>query len=148
MIMKYSNEININLPLDKTIELLDSAENLRHWIEGFVAYKFLQGEPGAVGSTMEQELQMGKRKFKLIETITKAEFPNAFSATYETQGVWNAVDNYFIQNLDGTTTWKSESEFKFSGMMRFMSFFMPTSMFKKQTTKHLESFKKFAENSD
>ena len=146
--MKYSDEITINLPLEKTIKLLDNADNLKYWIEGFVSYKFLEGEPGAVGSTMAQEYQMGKRNIKMVETITKAEFPDAFSAIYETKGVWNAVDNYFIDNKDGTTLWKTDCEFKFSGFMRFMSFFMPTSMFKKQTSKHLESFKKFAENSN
>ena len=140
--MKYTNEITINLPIDKAVELLDNADNLKHWIEGFVSYEFLEGEPRAVGSTMAQEYQMGKRNIKMVETITKADFPNAFSAIYETKGIWNAVDNYFIDNKDGTTLWKSESEFKFSGFMRFMSIFMPTSMFKKTNNKTFRSFQK------
>jgi hypothetical protein len=143
--MKYTNEIQINLGRERMIQLLDSAENMKHWQKGLINYKFLSGEPGQVGSKMELEYLMGKRKLIMVETITKRDFPNEFSGTYETNGVWNLVENHFYENPDGTTKWVSVCDFRFSGFMKIMSWFMPTSMFKKQSCQYLEDFKKFAE---
>ena len=144
--MKYTNEIQINLPRDHVVELMDNAENMKHWQKGLIKYKFLDENQGKEGSQMELEYQMGKRNIKMIETITKANFPNEFSATYETKGVWNLVENYFTENPDGTTKWVSDSDFRFSGFMKIMSWFMPTSMFKKQSCQYLDDFKEFAES--
>ena len=144
--MKYTNEIQIDLPRDRVIELLDNAENMKHWQKDLINYKFIKGEPGRVGSQMELEYLMGKKNIKMIETITKIDFPNEFSGTYECKGVWNLVENYFTQNPDGSTKWVSDSVCRFSGFMRIMSWFMPTSMMKKQSCKYLEDFKTFAES--
>ena len=146
--MKYSNSIQINVPRDRMIELLDDAENMKHWQPGLINYSFIQGEPGQTGSQMELEYLMGKRQLKMVETITKRDLPNEFSATYETNNTWNLVENHFIDNGDGTTQWVSDCEFRFSGFMRVMSWFMPTSMFSKQSYQYLESFKNFAESQE
>ena len=39
----------------------------------------------------------------------------------------------------------SEAEFKFTGFMKIMSFFMNSGMFKKQSYRYMEGFKAFAE---
>lgn len=143
--MKYQNKITVNVPLKRCIELLDNAENMKHWQKGLQSYEFLAGEPGAVGSTMRMNFLQGKREVELVETIIKNDFPHEFSATYECKGVWNLVENHFTENSEGHTEWVSDSEFKFSGMMKVMSWFMPTSMFKKQSCTFMEDFKTFAE---
>ena len=143
--MKYTSEIVIDVPREDMIRILDNEENMKHWQKGLQQYSFLEGEPGEVGSKMQLDYQMGKRRMQLVETITKKGWPEAFSATYETKGVWNLVDNYFHEESPAATRWVSESTFKFSGMMRVMSWFMPTSMFKKQSCQYLEDFKAFAE---
>lgn len=39
--MKYTNEIQIDVPRDRMIELLDDAENMKHWQKGLVNYEFI-----------------------------------------------------------------------------------------------------------
>jgi len=143
--MKYTNEIVIEVPRDEMIRILDNADNMKHWQRGLQSYSFLEGEPGHVGAKMKLEYQMGKRQMELVETITKRDWPREFCATYETKGVWNLVENHFHEESSTSTRWVADCEFKFSGMMRIMSWFMPTSMFQKQSCQYLEDFKAFAE---
>ena len=46
------------VPRDRMIELLDDADNMKHWQKGLVNYAFLKGEPGQLGSTMQLEYKM------------------------------------------------------------------------------------------
>ena len=57
--MKYSTEIEINLPLKKVIELFDNSENLKKWMPDLVSFEHLSGEPGQVGAKSKMRYQMG-----------------------------------------------------------------------------------------
>jgi len=142
--MKHSNEIIINLPRKKVLELFDSTENLYKWQKSLVNFEHLSGTPGEVGAKSKLTYKEGKGNFVLIETITVKNFPDEFSGTYEAKGIFNEVKNYFIEIDDNTTKWVSESEFKFSGFMKIISLFMKGS-FKKESMKFLTCFKEFAE---
>lgn len=143
--MKYQNQITINAPRAKCIELLDKPENMKHWQQGLQSYELLDGDQGRVGARMRLHYKMGKREIEMLETIVRYEFPDRFDATYETKGVWNLVENHFTENEAGHTVWTADCEFKFSGLMRVMSIFMPKSMFQKQSFQYLEDFKTFVE---
>ena len=80
----------------------------------------------------------------MIETITFNDLPKEFHSNYITKGVTNIQKNYFHEE-DGKTRWVSEAEFKFSGFMKLMSFFMGKGVFKKQSMSFMEDFKSFAE---
>ena len=144
--MKYTNEVIIDLPLKKVIELFDSEENLFKWQPELISFEHLSGEKGEVGATSKMVYKMGKREIDMIETITVKNFPKEFSATYKAKGVLNEMKNYFEEINDQTTKWRSESHFKFSGFMKLIGLLMPGS-FKKQSQKSLEQFKTFAEAS-
>ena len=143
--MKYTTEIEINLPREKVIELFDNTENLKKWQEGLISFENFEGEPGQVGAKSNLKYKMGKREIEMVETITKRDFPDEFFGTYETKGVWNEVKNYFTEEGDDLTKWRLDTEFKGSGMMKIMMFLAP-GMFKKQTLKSMNDFKNFAEN--
>ncbi len=143
--MKYQNTITVDVPLNRFVELLDNPDNMKHWQRGLVSYEQISGEPGAVGSQMRLNYQMGKRSFEMIETVTVNNLPHEFSGTYETKGVWNLVENHFTETTDGKTQWESACEFRFFGLMKIMAWFMPKSMFEKQSCQFLEDFKAFAE---
>ena len=66
--MKYSNEIVIDLPREKVIELFDNVENLEKWQPGFLGFEHISGESGKEGSKSKMMYQMGKRKVEMIET--------------------------------------------------------------------------------
>lgn len=142
--MKYTIEIDIDLPRDKVIELFDNPDNMKYWQKGFISLEHISGTPGQEGAKSKLKYKMGNREIEMIETITKRDLPNEFSGTYEAKGVWNLNRNNFIEIAPNKTKWKSEVEFKFSGFMKFIAFLMPGS-FKKQSMKYLQDFKEFAE---
>jgi carbon monoxide dehydrogenase subunit G len=145
--MKYQNQIVVEVPLARFVELLDNPENMKHWQQGLLSYELLgDQQPGTVGAQMKLCYQMGKRRIEMLETVTVSDFPHRFAGTYEAKGVWNLVDNHFSENEQGHTVWTADCEFRFSGLMRVMSWFMPKSMFQKQSCQYLEDFKKFAES--
>ena len=143
--MKYTINIDIDLPKEKIIELFDNPDNMKYWQKGFISIESISGTPGQVGAKSKLKYKMGSREIEMIETITKRDLPNEFSGTYEAKGVWNLNKNYFIELDVNRTKWKSEVEFKFTGFMKLIAFLVPGS-FKKQSMKYLTDFKEFAEN--
>lgn len=142
--MKFSSEIEINLPINRVIELFDDPENLKHWQPGLKSFETISGTPGQPGAKSKLLFQMGNREIEMIETITVRNLPQEFSGTYEAAGVFNIVKNYFVLIDQNKTKYISEQEFQFKGMMKIMGWLMP-GMFKKQSQTFLENFKNFAE---
>lgn len=144
--MKYTLDIEINLPIKEVVQKFDSIENMKHWQEGFVSFEPLKGTPGQVGSTAKLTYKMGKREVVIIETITHKDLPSEFHGTYEADGVFNVQRNFFKTISNNKTRWISESEFKFTSfMMKVFGLLMPGA-FKKQSYKFMTNFKAFAEN--
>lgn len=144
--MKYSVDVDIDLPRDRVIELFDNADNMPKWQPELISFKPLSGEPGQVGSTSQLVYKMGEKELEMIETITERKLPNLLSGTYEAKGVYNEVSMEFTSLSAHKTKLTSNNIFRFSGFMAIMSFFMKGA-FKKQTLKYLVLFKEFAESS-
>jgi len=143
--MKYSEEIVINKPVEKVVELFDNPDNLKKWMEGLQSFEPLSGEPGQPGARSRLKFKMGNREIEMIETIITRKLPEEFSGTYEIKGVFNIVKNRFIRLPDNKTKYITEQEFQFKGFMKFIAILMP-GIFKKQSRKYLTDFKKFVEN--
>lgn len=144
--MKYTSEIIINKPVNEVVQLFDNPDNLYAWMEGLTEFEHLSGEPGQPGAKSKLTFEMGKRTVEMIETVTVRNLPEEFSGTYEADKVFNKITNRFFPAGDGKTKYVSENEFELQGFfMKAMAFLLP-GLFKKQTKKHLEAFKKFAEN--
>ncbi|MDZ4722758.1 MAG: SRPBCC family protein [candidate division Zixibacteria bacterium] len=143
--MKYSVNIDINLPRERVVELFDNPDNLKKWMEGLLSFEHLSGVPGKPGAKSRLKFQMGNREIEMIETITVRNLPDEFSGTFEAKGVFNVVTIKFVPVSANQTKYISEQEFQFSGMMKAMGFLMPGA-FKKQSMKYLTAFKNFAEN--
>ena len=74
----------------------------------------MSGEPGQVGAESRMVQTMGKKQIVMIETITERNFPDLFACTYEADGVWNLVENYFHDHGD-ITQWVMDTEFRCTG---------------------------------
>ena len=144
--MKFTIETVINKPIDKVIKLFDNADNMSKWMEGLQSFEHISGTPGQPGAKSKLKFKMGKREIEMIETITVRNLPDEFSGIYEAQGVNNIVKNKFVKISDSKTKYITENEFQFKGFMKIIAFLMP-SAFKKQSTKYLNDFKTFVENS-
>ncbi len=144
--MKYTREVVIDLPRDRVIELFDNADNLPKWQEGLQSFEHVSGEPGQPGAKSVLVYDYRGRHMEMTETVTRRDLPDEFSGVYETEGVWNGMNNRFIEEGPNHTRWVAESEFRFRNLkMRLMSIFMRP-MFGHQTMKMLHDFKNFAEN--
>lgn len=142
--MKYTTQVDIDLPIKRVIELFDSTENLAKWQPGFISLEHRSGTPGQTGAKSLLKYKMGKRDVEMIETITKRNLPSEFHGTYEAKGVFNIQENYFTAIAEDKTRWESKSEFQLKGFMKIIGWLMP-GMFKKQSQKYLDLFKAFAE---
>ena len=143
--MKYTNEIELNLPIEKVIALFDDPANLPKWQPGLISFENISGTPGAPGAKSKLIFKMDKRDVEMIETITVKNLPDEFSGTYEMKGVMTIQKNKFIALSSFKTKWISESEIKFKGAMRVLAPFMKNA-FKAQSYKYQELFKAFAES--
>ena len=143
--MKYTNEVIIDLPLKKVLELFDSEENMFKWQPELISFEHVSGEKGEVGAKSNLLYKMGKREVEMVETIIKKDLPGEFNFTYEAKGVWNEMKNSFEEVDPSKTKWISHSEFRFSGFMKLIGFLMP-GPFKKQSQLALDRFKAFAES--
>ena len=141
--MKYSCSIDIDLPRAEMVALFDNPDNLIKWQDGFVSMTHLSGVEGEAGAKSAMVYKMGKREIEMIETIERRNMPDNFTAIYEAKGVWNIVENTFLDTPTGSR-WHMDTEFRCSGFMRILAFLMP-GMFKKQSKKMMADFKAFAE---
>lgn len=115
-------------------------------MDGLQSFEHLSGEPGQPGAKSRLKFKMGKREMEMIETITVRNLPDEFSGTYEMDGTLNIIKNKFVPLSSDKTKYVTENEFQFHNlMMKILAFLVP-GMFKKQSMKYLESFRKFAES--
>ncbi|MEQ8714339.1 MAG: SRPBCC family protein [Cyclobacteriaceae bacterium] len=143
--MKFTQEIEIEKPIDTVITLFDNPDNLDKWMEGLESFEPLSENPGQPGAKSRLKFKMGKREIEMIETITVRNLPEEFSGTYEAKGVFNIVKNKFVKLSENKTRYITENEFQLKGFMKLMGFIMP-SAFKKQSMKYMVAFKQFVEN--
>ncbi|MGB7786229.1 MAG: SRPBCC family protein [Salinimicrobium sp.] len=143
--MKYTQEIEINRPIDEVVALFKNPENLYKWMDGLQSYQQLSGVPGQPGAKSKLEFKMGKREIEMVEIIKVNDLPEEFTATYEAKGVFNVISNKFIELPDGRTRYITENEFRFKGFMKLMGWLMPGA-FKKQSWKYMLAFKEFVED--
>ena len=145
--MKYMTEVRINLPRSKVIELFDSTENMYKWQPGLKSFEHVSGEPGQEGARSKLVYEGRKGDLNMTETITKRNLPDEFHGVYEARGVYNEMYNYFEETGETVCTWRTESVFKFRGLMALMAPFMK-SAFSNNTLLNMERFKQFAEQTD
>ncbi len=146
--MKYTNEVEINKPLEEVIPLFDNPDNLYKWMEGLQSFEHISGTPGQPGAKSKLKFKVGKREMVLIETVTVRNLPKEFTGTYESEngkGALNIVRNEFVKLSPAKTKYISESEFQFKGFMAIIAVLMKGA-FKKQSLKYITNFKNFAES--
>ena len=145
--MKYTNEIEINKPIKKVIELFDNPDNMGKWMEGLQSFEHISGTPGKPGAKSKLKFLHKGRAMELIETVTVRNLPEEFTGTYEMtgKGGLNTVKNKFVELSPTKTKYISESEFEFTGFIKFIAPLMKGA-FKKQSLKYITAFKTFAES--
>jgi carbon monoxide dehydrogenase subunit G len=142
--MKYTTEIQIDLPVEEVTALFDNPDNLKYWQPGLQSFEPISGTPGQPGAKSRLKFKMRRRVIEMIETVTVRNLPVEFSGTYEAKGVLNMVTNRFVPIAENKTRYITEQEFQFSGIMKIIGVLMPGA-FRKQSQQYMQYFKEFAE---
>ena len=146
MALTYANEIVINRPLEQVASVFSDKEQIGDWQRGFVSLEETSGHPGANGSTSELLYLNRGKEMRMEEKITDNGLPHHFHGHYNMPGIRNVQRNFFEELTDGSTRWRSETEFQFDEWpMRIMGRLMP-GMFRKTSQRFMDDFKDWIEN--
>ncbi len=153
--MKYTIPIEIAVPRQRVIELLEDPTHRPKWLRGLVSHEPVHGVDGQVGTESKVVFQSGKQTMECTETITRREPTNLHDVPPETvihfereivaDGMWNAAREQLTEATPESTLWVSENEYRFTGLMRLMAPLM-RGIFIKQSRQHMQDFKAFAEH--
>ncbi|ALV46413.1 hypothetical protein MB46_13890 [Arthrobacter alpinus] len=143
--MEYTQEIVVNVPRDRFLELFDNPSLMSHWQKGLLSFEPLTGVPGQNGATSKLVYKRGRGTLEMVETILRRQLPDHFDGSYDANGVHNISNNQFI-DLDGTATkWVAHNIFELKGFMKVIGLLFGFT-FRKETLKTMEAFKNFAES--
>ena len=145
--MKFTCTAEINLPINKVVDLYSNTDNLRKWQDGFVSKELISGSAGQPNAKSRIIMTFRNKKMELIETIQSNNLPEKITALYEHAHMVNTMTSRFQLINDNKTEFNMDIHYtRFIGFMpKLMSLIMPGA-FKKQTQKMVDSFKTFAES--
>ncbi|MGD7786985.1 SRPBCC family protein [Propionibacteriaceae bacterium Y1700] len=152
--MKFTIELELAVPRDKAIRLLQDPTSRPKWLRGLVAHAPISGEEGQVGTESRVVFGSGRHVMECTETITRREAVDLADVPAETvvhfereivaRGMWSAAREHLSEAGGRRTNWVSENEYRFADQMRLLAPLIRGS-FVKQTRQHMEDFKAFAE---
>jgi len=144
--MKFTCTVEINRPKEKVVALWKNQNNLKHWQEGFERYEHLSGEKETVDSKGILHYITRGNAMELEETILEWNLPDVMEGRYVHDKMTNRMRNTFQGLGTEKTLWKAEINYtQFNGFKMKLLGFLGKRIFKQQTQKWLNNFKKFAE---
>jgi len=143
--MKYTCTIELNLPIDKVVELWENEAHFNQWQDGFQSITHLSETPHTTGAKSKIVYE-DNRRIELLETIITANLPDEKTALYEHTHMTNTQTTRFRKIDDNKTQYISEVEYtKFNGLMIKVFAKLFPGKFKGQSQKWMNQFKEFAE---
>jgi len=144
--MKFNCSVEINLPVQRVVELFSDENNLKNWQRGFVSKEPISGAKGKTGSKSKVIFKNGKHTIELTETILDNRLPDEITGLYEHVHMVNTMRNCFIPLDSNRTKMETHIEYtKFNGPIPKLMGWLMRGMFRKQTQKMFDGFKMFAE---
>jgi hypothetical protein len=142
-------QVEINLPINKVVQLFIDKNNFKAWKKGFISYKHIHGIPGEVGALTKLVTKQGI----MYERIVSMNLPAEIIETYEhkrgnkTTMIHKAV-NHFVSLTENKTLVEVKTEvIEIHGvLMKFIIKVMARAG-EKFSQDQLNQFKVFSENS-
>ena len=145
--MKYTIETEINAPREIVAELAGNPENRKQWMEGLESDEHLSGTPGTPGAKSRLVFKTGKVSIPMIGTVMVRNLPDELSESFEASNVVTHATTRFVALSPHKTQYISEQAFHFKGSFNKLVGWLLQGEFKRQTLRHMENFKRFAEKS-
>lgn len=145
--MNYTFATDINAPRERVAELAGNPDNRKHWMDGLESDEPLSGTPGTPGATSRLVFKTGKMTITMIGTVMARNLPDELSERFEASNVVTHATTRFVALAPHKTRYISEQAFHFKGLFNTLVGWLLQGEFKKQTLRHMENFKRFAEES-
>jgi hypothetical protein len=143
--MNYTFATEINAPRERVAELAGNPENRKHWMEGLESDEPLSGTPGTPGATSRLVFKTGKVHITMIGTLLARNLPEELSERFEASNMVTRATTRFVVLAPHKTRYISEQAFHFKGPFNTLVGWLLQREFKNQTLRHMENFKRFAE---
>jgi hypothetical protein len=145
--MEFTCTVDVDLPIEKTIELWNNPDNFNHWQDGYESFEHISGAMGTPGAKSRIMYKMRGSSMELIETIQVTNLPEEFTALYEHKHMANTMSHHFESLGENQTRWTAKIHYiKFNAFLPRLLFKIFPNMAKKQTQKWFDQFKVFAES--
>jgi len=143
--MKLDYEVTIAKPLLEVWEYANNQENLKLWLNDFIGYEHLTGDPDApkVGDTSNMTYSQGKSEFTMLEEIVAYDKPNHLKMLMTSKMFDMEIVNNFEEVSPDQTKLFAGAEFVRLGLM--MKVIMRFSSTKKMQADHERQINKLKE---
>jgi len=121
--MKQKYEIIIDASCERVWAAFDDHENRVRWQRNFCCCRQISGQPRLPGAVAELVFDERGKRVVLTETITERRDGSFLAAIYESAQGATIMVNHFDSIDENSTRWSSWCNFRFNGMMKFMSLF-------------------------
>ncbi len=142
--MKYTVSNTIHAPLNDVASKFLDPNGVMNWMEGVDRFEHISGTPGEVGAISDIYSTHKGKQMKITETVLENNMPNQIKFGYQSPMGYNEVEMQFEKIDDSSVKQINNSYFELKGFMKIMGFLFK-GMFKKQSMKYLDGFKKYVE---
>ena len=140
--MRFEKSLTIRKPVSEVYALYTDRKELSQWQPDFTNSRQIESYPLP---KYTHQIPLGRRKMKMTETILLQHRPDRCDIQYELKGVKQIIHNTFYERVPGETQWQCQTEYRFTGIMKIISFFMRGN-FRTQTDMMMQNFKGYAES--
>ncbi|MGZ6143608.1 MAG: SRPBCC family protein [Myxococcales bacterium] len=141
--MRSVYEGEIAVPKERLAALYSSPDNNAKWMDDLDRCEPISGDLGSVGSTYRFIPKPGGMAF--VATVTVRNLPDEVGLILDSPGVRVSVNGKFVALSPTTTRFTSLEEFTFNGLFGRLFGFLATGAIRKAHRRHMEAFKRFAE---
>jgi hypothetical protein len=144
---KMITAVEIDLPIDKVVELFMDKENFKEWKKDFVRYEHISGTPDEVGAVTK----LVYKRLTMFETITSKRLPAEIVEEYEHKRgkatiMFHKAINRFTSIEQSKTLYELDSEVtKVVGLLPTLIMKLMASAGRRYAQDQLEQFKALAE---
>jgi hypothetical protein len=144
--MKSIVELEIDRLPEQVAALFADPRNMTKWIDDLERVEPLSGELGMPGSTFRMVGKARGPQKDFDVTVTTRTLPGTFALKLQSPSVEVAITDTFTPLAGRTTKLLSEEVFNFHGLFNTLFGFLAQSTIRKHHRRHIQSFKRFAED--
>lgn len=137
-------QLDINLPQQRLASLFADPTLSTKWMDDVERYEPLSGQPGAPGSKYRLVPKKGDMVF--VATVVSNDLPNESRLSLEASNLTVSITARYLAIDNGRSRLISEEVFAFKTVVGRIMSFVARGAIRKAHRRHMEAFKRFAED--